>query len=218
MPRGLLKLLSFLFALGATIFFYAKSNNQLTLPLPTFDSAPASSAPTTTAATLAAATTTNTTNNNNNNNSPLVTLNATITRVVDGDTVLAMIDSEHKEFKLRLLGINTPETVDPRRAVECFGKEASNHAKEMLTGKRVQLVADPQGDERDKYDRLLRMIILEDGTNFNKQMVHDGYAYAYTTFPMNAAYKRELKQLQEDARIAKRGLWSPTTCNGAKTL
>lgn len=145
-----------------------------------------------------------------------VQTNAIVTKTVDGDTLHAKLDGETDDVTVRLLGINTPESVDPRRPVECFGKEASKHAKELLEGKRIRLEADPQADERDKYGRLLRKVIMEDGKNFNTLMVSEGYATAYVSFPMDANYKRELKKLEEEARLAKRGLWATETCNGKK--
>ena len=142
--------------------------------------------------------------------------NALVTKTVDGDTLHAKIDGEADEVTVRLLGINTPESVDPRRPVECFGKEASKHAKELLEGKRIRLEADPQADERDKYGRILRKVMMENGKSFNTLMVSEGYATAYVSFPMDANYKRELKKLEEEARLAKRGLWATETCNGKK--
>ncbi len=140
-----------------------------------------------------------------------VQTNAIVIRVVDGDTLVAKLDSEpQKEYKVRLLGVNTPETVDPRRAVQCFGKQASDLSKKTLSGKRVRLEADPQADERDKYDRLLRNLILEDGTDFNASLVREGYANAYLSFPLNPVRKAELRRLETEAKAAKRGLWGET--------
>lgn len=132
-----------------------------------------------------------------------------IIKVVDGDTVAVDIDGTKET--LRLIGINTPETVDPRKPVECFGKEASNKAKEVLNGKSVILESDPIQGERDKYGRLLRYIFLEDGTNFNKLMIAEGYAYEYTyNFPYK--YQEEFKQAEKEARENKRGLWADDAC------
>jgi micrococcal nuclease len=142
--------------------------------------------------------------------------NASVVKVVDGDTIDAKLDDEGKVYRIRFLGINTPETVDPRRPVQCFGKEASNKMKELLTGKRIRLEADPEADERDKYGRLLRNVYLEDGTDVNAYMVREGYAYAYLSFPLNAKRKKELRKLQEDAKMAGRGLWNPEACEGLK--
>jgi len=143
-----------------------------------------------------------------------VKTNADVVRVVDGDTIVARLDAEPgTEYKIRLLGVNTPETVDPRRAVQCFGKQASDFAKKTLSGKRVRLEADPQADERDKYDRLLRNITLADGTDFNALLVREGFANAYLSFPLNAARKVELRKLEAEAKAAGRGLWAPGVCN-----
>lgn len=141
--------------------------------------------------------------------------NAFVVRAVDGDTLIVQLDGEKQERRVRLLGINTPETVDPRKPVECFGKEASKFMHELVDGRRVRLEADTQADERDAYGRLLRSVFLEDGTDINLVMVHDGYAYAYLSFPLNPLRKRALKKQQEDAKLSERGLWNPATCMGS---
>ncbi len=145
-----------------------------------------------------------------------VLANAKLVRVVDGDTMVVRFDNEDKDSKIRLLGINTPEVVDPRRPVECFGKAASGKMHELVDGKRIRLEEDPQADERDKYDRLLRNVILEDGTDVNALMIREGYAYAYLSFPLDAKRKAQLKKLEQDAKMAQRGLWDPKACNGNK--
>lgn len=147
---------------------------------------------------------------------PTIQTNALVVRTVDGDTIEVIEDGKVEKQTVRLLGINTPESVDPRRPVECFGKEASKRAKELIEGKRIRLDADVQADDRDKYGRILRKVTMEDGEKFNERMVAEGYAMAYVSFPMNAEYKRELKKLQEEARLAGRGLWAAETCNGKK--
>lgn len=145
-----------------------------------------------------------------------VATNALVTRVVDGDTIDVRIDGGGEIEKVRLLGINTPESVDPRRPVQCFGKEASAFAKQLMEGKRVALKEDVQADNRDKYGRLLRNILLEDGTDVNALLIKEGYAYAYVSFPLNKQRKAEMRRLEQEARTAKRGLWSPETCDGMK--
>jgi len=134
-----------------------------------------------------------------------------VLKVIDGDTIAVDIDG--KEEVLRLIGINTPETVDPRKPVECFGKEASNKAKEILSGKSVALEADPSQGERDKYGRLLRYVFLEGGAIFNKLMITEGFAYEYT-YNLPYKYQAEFKQAEKEARLAKRGLWADDTCAG----
>lgn len=134
-----------------------------------------------------------------------------VIKVVDGDTL--SVDINGKIEKLRLIGMDTPETVDPRKPVQCFGKEASNKAKELLDGKRVRLESDPTQDDRDKYDRLLRYVILEDGTNFNEMMIREGYAHEYT-YKDPYKYWLDFKNAEKEARTNQRGLWAENTCDG----
>lgn len=136
-----------------------------------------------------------------------------VTKVVDGDTISVNMDGEIET--LRLIGINTPETVDPRKPVECFGKEASDKAKQLLTGKKVYLEADATQGERDKYQRLLRYVWLEDGTFFNKLMISDGYAFEYT-YNTPYKYQTEFKQAEQEARTTKKGLWADNVCDQTK--
>ncbi len=144
--------------------------------------------------------------------SSTVVTNALVVRAVDGDTIEVLRDGESKDEKVRFLGINTPESVDPRKPVECFGKLASHLTKSLIEGKRVFLAPDPEADERDKYDRLLRNIILADGIDLNATLVRAGYAHAYLSFPLNKKRKQELSRLQDEAKLAERGLWAPEAC------
>ncbi|MBI2613319.1 MAG: thermonuclease family protein [Candidatus Levybacteria bacterium] len=133
-----------------------------------------------------------------------------VTKVIDGDTI--QVDIYGKNETLRLIGIDTPETVDPRKPVQCFGKEASAKAKSLLSNKSVRLEADPTQGERDKYQRLLRYVFLEDGTNFNKLMISEGYAHEYT-YNTPYKYQLEFKQAQKDAEMNKLGLWADNACS-----
>lgn len=137
-----------------------------------------------------------------------------VTDVVDGDTLKISMNGSVET--LRLIGIDTPETVDPRKPVQCFGKEASNKAKELLIGKKVRIEKDSSQGERDKYDRLLAYIYREDGLFFNKQMIEQGYAHEYT-YDSAYKYQAEFKAAQKAAQTAQAGLWSPNTCNGDTT-
>jgi micrococcal nuclease len=132
-----------------------------------------------------------------------------VIKVVDGDTIDVSLDG--KTERIRLIGINTPETVDPRKPVECFGREASDRAKELLSNKKVYLEADLISGERDKYNRLLRFVFLEDGTNFNLLMIKEGYAYEYT-YDVPYKYQTEFKQAQKEAEANKAGLWGDNVC------
>ena len=132
-----------------------------------------------------------------------------VIKVVDGDTIEVAINN--KKEKIRLIGIDTPETVDPRKPVQCFGKEASNKAKEMLSGKKVLLEIDLTQGERDKYKRLLRYVFLENGLNFNKYMIEQGFAHEYT-YDLPYKYQKEFKQAEQEAMQAGRGLWANNIC------
>lgn len=134
-----------------------------------------------------------------------------VTKVVDGDTIDVAMAGE--DVRIRLLGINTPETVDPRRPAQCFGKEASAFAKQLLSGKVVRLEADPSQDDRDRYGRLLRHVFLEDGTHVNLKLVAEGYAYEYT-YEHAGRYQEIFKDAERAARVAGKGLWNPNTCAG----
>jgi micrococcal nuclease len=137
-----------------------------------------------------------------------------VVKVVDGDTIDVSFDG--KTERIRLIGINTPETVDPRKPVECFGREASDKAKALLSGKKVYLEADLISGERDKYNRLLRYVFLEDGTSFNLLMIKEGYAYEYT-YDVPYKYQTEFKQAQKEAEANKAGLWGDKVCPNTTT-
>lgn len=155
-----------------------------------------------------------------NLNLPTKTPNTTgtfyeVTRVVDGDTI--HIKMNGNDETVRFIGINTPETVDPRTPVQCFGKEASNRMKELAGGKIVKLEYDDSQSVRDVYGRLLAYVYLEDGEMLNRKMIAEGYAYEYT-YMTPYKYQKEFRDLQNLARVSNRGLWSQDTCAGSKNL
>lgn len=133
--------------------------------------------------------------------SGVATSDATVKRVVDGDTI-ELTDGQ----KLRYIGIDTPETKDPRRAVGCFGKEAALKNKELVEGKEVRLEKDVS--ETDKYGRLLRYVWAQD-LFVNEYLVKNGYAHA-STYPPDVKYQNVFKQAEVYARENNLGLWS--TC------
>jgi micrococcal nuclease len=119
-------------------------------------------------------------------------------RVIDGDTI--ELDGGER---VRLIGVDTPETVDPRRPVQYFGKEASAFTRRMAQGKQVRLEF---GDEsRDRYGRTLAYVYLADGTFLNAEIIRQGYGHAYTRFPFR--YQEEFLALERQARAQGRGLW-----------
>ena len=130
-----------------------------------------------------------------------------VVQAVDGDTIVL----EGGET-VRYIGIDTPETVDPRRPVQCFGPEASKANKALVEGKRVRLVADVE--DRDKYHRMLRYAYLPDGTFVNLELARQGFAPAYT-YPPNNAHMEEFRAAAREAREEKRGLWAG--CRGVRT-
>ena len=121
-----------------------------------------------------------------------------VERVVDGDTIKLSTGE-----RVRLIGVDTPETVHPRKPVEYFGKEASAFTKRLCEGKVVRLEYDQT--TRDKYGRLLAYVYLEDGTFVNAEIVRQGYGHAYTKFPFK--YMEEFREYEREAREQKRGLW-----------
>jgi len=137
-----------------------------------------------------------------------------VVSVVDGDTVKLSIDGTTKT--IRLIGLDTPETVDPRKPVQCFGKEASNKAKELLTGRSVRIEVDASQGTLDKYGRTLGYIFRDDGLFYNKYMIEQGFAHEYT-YDIPYKYQSEFKAAEKSARENQRGLWSPNTCNGDTT-
>ena len=132
-----------------------------------------------------------------------------VTEVVDGDTIKVSLIGT-----LRLIGIDTPETRDPRKPVQCFGREASNKAKELLSGERVYLEYDP-ANKTDKYGRTLAYVYREDGLFYNAEMIKQGYAHSYVQFPHPKL--DEFNTYQREARDNGLGFWSANTCNGNTT-
>ncbi len=136
---------------------------------------------------------------------------ARVVEVIDGDTL--DVDLSGKVVRLRLIGIDTPETKDPRKPIECFGQEASARAYELLNSQAVELEADPSQDDQDQYGRLLRYVWLPDGRLFNEEMIAQGYAFEYT-YRVPYKYQAEFKAAEQAAREAQHGLWSAMSCNG----
>ncbi len=129
-----------------------------------------------------------------------------VSEYVDGDTIV--VDMNGTNETLRFIGVDTPETHDPRKAVQCFGKTAAAFTKSTISkqGSRVRLEADPLNTNRDRYGRLLRYIYLPDGTLVNAEIIKQGYGFAYTGFPFTKS--DEFINYQTQARQANRGLWS----------
>lgn len=136
---------------------------------------------------------------------------ATVARVIDGDTIVVAGDT-----KIRLIGIDTPETKDPRRPVGCFGAEASPRTGELVgPGTRVRLVY--AVERRDRFGRTLAYVYrLDDGLFVNAALVEEGFAQV-ATYPPNVAHAEGFVGLQREARERGVGLWGgcPTGTSGA---
>ena len=105
-----------------------------------------------------------------------------------------------------MIGADTPETKHPTKAVQRFGQEASAYTKAALEAKTVTLEADPTGDTRDRYGRLLRYVYL-DGQNFNARLISEGYSHAIRGFRYSK--RASFIRLEEAAKRLGKGLWPP---------
>jgi micrococcal nuclease len=121
-----------------------------------------------------------------------------VKRVIDGDTLL-LINGE----RVRLIGVDTPETKHPQKPVQYFGREAYLFTKEMVDGKEARFEFDRQ--KRDRYGRLLAYVYLLDGTFLNAEIIKQGYGFAYTRFPFK--YMEEFRRFEREARDKRKGLW-----------
>lgn len=126
-----------------------------------------------------------------------------VSEFVDGDTIKVRMNGSAET--VRLIGVDTPETHDPRKSVQCFGVAAANFTKQLIGSSPVRLEADPTNTNRDRYNRLLRYVYLPDGTLVNAEIIGQGYGFAYTGFPFTKS--EEFSNLQREARAQNRGLW-----------
>lgn len=125
-----------------------------------------------------------------------------VSQFVDGDTIRVNMNGTTET--IRFIGMDTPETHKPNTPVQCYGPDAAAYTKSRIGAQRVRLVSDSLTTNRDRYDRLLRYILLEDGTNLNKELVSKGYAFAYS-FPFSKS--DEFFTAMDQAKAAKAGLW-----------
>lgn len=146
-----------------------------------------------------------------------------VTRIIDGDTVEVRVArivpgpgagkvETGRRYHVRLIGVDTPETVKPGAPVDCFGHEASAATTALLDGRRVYLVKDVE--ETDAYGRLLRYVYLRDEL-VGARLVVNGYARAFP-YPPNLRHAAMLAGLQRYARSKEIGLWSADTCAGRR--
>ncbi len=139
-----------------------------------------------------------------------------VVHVVDGDTVIVRASAAsnsadsaiNHDVTIRLIGIDTPETVDPRKPVQCFGPEASAEGKHLLASTSVYVEKDPLKGDYDKYGRVLAYIRMADGTSYNEYMLTHGFAHEYTYFNQPYKYQTEFKSDEQNAKKAGVGLWA----------
>jgi micrococcal nuclease len=128
---------------------------------------------------------------------------ARVVTVHDGDTITVRIDGRTE--KVRLIGIDSPELDDERQAYRDAAHAARNYARSRLGGETVTLETEPQQPDRDPYGRLLRYVILDDGTNANEEFVLKGYAHVYDKFKFTL--KPRFKAAESEAKREKLGVW-----------
>lgn len=126
-----------------------------------------------------------------------------VSRFVDGDTIVVKMNG--KDQKIRMIGVDTPETHKPNTPVQCYGPAAANYTKTTLTGKSFRLVSDKLSTNYDRYGRLLRYIYLTDGTNFNQSLISGGYGFYYPYFPFEKS--DAFATAQAAAQAAGKGVW-----------
>lgn len=132
-----------------------------------------------------------------------------VQRVIDGDTLLLETGE-----RIRLIGVDTPETKHPKKPVQFFGREASAFTKKMVEGRRVWLSFDVE--RRDKYGRSLAYVFDEQGRFLNAEIIRQGYGFAYTRFPFK--HLELFRALEREAREQSRGLWAGSSVSEAQNV
>jgi len=138
---------------------------------------------------------------------------ALVTRVVDGDTLKARVAGRTET--VRVIGLDTPESVRPGTPVECFALRATAEAEWLLpVGAAIRLESDPTQAARDQYGRLLAHVWLANGTLFAEGMIRGGFGIHYVYGGVPSIYASRLAAAEGAARAAVSGLWSSSTCAG----
>ena len=131
----------------------------------------------------------------------------TVTRVVDGDTI-EVAGPDGATSTVRLIGVDTPETVKPNAPVECFGPQASEYTSTILTGRAVRLEHDQTVGDTDRYDRTLAYVwTVQDRRLFNLALIEAGAAREYTYDRTRYRYRNVFRAAQTDAQRDRHGLW-----------
>jgi len=131
----------------------------------------------------------------------------TVLEVIDGDTIdINIPDGKHEDTRIRLIGVDTPETKHPTVGLMYYGPEATQYTMRQALGKQVTILLDTVSDQRDRYGRLLAYVVLPDGRVLNAELIKDGFAYAYLSFPHSEF--TTYQALMEQAIAEKKGLWA----------
>lgn len=134
----------------------------------------------------------------------------TVVNVIDGDTFdIDLPDGLYEHTRIRLLGIDTPETHSEQTGVMYFGPEAAEFTKKSILNKSVKVYLDSPNPTRGKYGRLLAYVKLPDGDFLNEVLLTEGYAYSDTRF--SHSFYNKYRQLQSRAKSSKKGLWQNVT-------
>lgn len=135
------------------------------------------------------------------------TTSGVVDRVIDGDTVDVLLATGGEPVRVRILGIDTPETVDPDAPVQCWGPEANAWAHQQLDGTTITVTADPVADDTDRYGRLLRYVLLPDGSNYSVRAAETGMARAYIYQGQQLTEAANIAAAQATAQSNGVGLW-----------
>jgi micrococcal nuclease len=127
-----------------------------------------------------------------------------IDHFIDGDTIAVNMNGSVET--VRMIGVDTPETHKPNTPVQCYGPQAADFTKNLIGKNSVRLQADPLDTNRDRYGRLLRYVYLPDGRLVEKELISNGYGFAYTLFPFQK--KDDFVADMQTAQTAKKGLWA----------
>jgi micrococcal nuclease len=136
---------------------------------------------------------------------------ADVTEIVDGDTVKVIVAATGAALTVRVLGTDTPEVYS---GTECWGPQASQFARDTLAGRTVGLIADHTQDDRDRYDRALRYLILPNGANYSVLAAEAGAARSYI-YDTPVSKHAAITAAEQRAQAADAGLWGPP-CFGAQ--
>lgn len=143
---------------------------------------------------------------------PAPAATATVVKVVDGDTI-DVRDDNRGRLRVRIIGLDTPETRKPGYAVGCYGPEASANAHTQLDNRRVALLTDPTQDVTDRYGRTLAHVVRDDGYDYGTEAVRAGFGKAYVYDDRPSQHAAAIADAQREAQTRDAGLWGPP-CHG----